>query len=187
MIDIYRSGTVAANTFVNNALTAAVSDQHSVLSVTITQLHLFIHNRLQQALLQLSGQDIVFVWSSITEWWIASHHQLYVNVLLIQSQSQIANLLCAACCGCWDLFSFLKCHRVSGHFDSCCSNCKWSDHGICCSVWNEASVSDSELFLNKNDSESLWESFSDSSFMTRAGAAALAITTTANFAVMIQN
>ncbi len=61
MIDIYKSEIIAANTFVNNALAIIVSGQHSVLSVMIMQFCLFIHNRLQQALLQLSDQDVIFV------------------------------------------------------------------------------------------------------------------------------
>ncbi len=66
MIDIYRSGTIATNTLVNNTLAATVPDQHPVLSVMIMQLCLFTHNRLQQALLQLPSQNIAFIQNSIT-------------------------------------------------------------------------------------------------------------------------
>ena len=64
-----------------------------------------------------------------------THQLLYINVILIQSQSVLVSADCVnrQTCG---MVLFLKCRHMSEHFSECCNNCKWCDHTAHCSVCN---------------------------------------------------
>ncbi len=86
-------------------------------------------------ILALSDDNVLFVQNCITLTQMRTHQLLYINVILIQSQSMLVSVSCANCQK-YSMTLFLKCHCMSKHFDECCDNCKWHDHTACCFVCN---------------------------------------------------
>ena len=78
---------------------------------------------------------VLFVQKCITLNQIRTHWLLYINAILIQSQSVLVFVNCTNC-QTHNMTLFLKCHCTSEHFSECCNNCKWRDHTACCSVCN---------------------------------------------------
>jgi len=116
-------------------LALAAVDVDSVLFVDQQQLTPYTHFSQTRGILALLSVDVLFVRLCITSNQVRMHQQLYINVILIQSQSV---LMPAGCLNCQahSMTLFLKCRCTSEHFDECCGNCKWRDHACCCSVRN---------------------------------------------------
>jgi len=110
-------------------------DVDSVLFVDQQQLAQYTHFSQTRAILTLLSVNVLFVWLHITSNQMRIHQLLYINVILIQSQSVLVSVSCANCQAC-GMMLFLKCRHTSEHFDECCSNCKWRDHARHCSVCN---------------------------------------------------
>ncbi len=119
---------VAAFVFVN-------IDVNSVLFVNQQQLALYAHSCQTIIILTLLSDNILFVQNYITLQQMRTHWLLYINAILIQSQSVLVFNSCIDCQKC-DITLFLKCCHMSKHFSECYSNCKWHDHTVHCSVCN---------------------------------------------------
>jgi len=132
-------------------LTLAAVDVDSVLFVDQQQLAQYTHSFQTRVILMLLSVNVLFVQLHITLNQMRTHQLLYINVILIQSQSVLVSADCVNCQTC-GMALFLKCCHTSEHFDECCSNCKWHDHACCCSVCNNdvlIVISDNEN--NNND------------------------------------
>jgi len=116
-------------------LTLVSVDVDSVLFVDQQQLAQYAHFSQTRIIIVLLSVNILFVWQCITLNQMRTHHSLYINAILIQSQSV---LISAGCINCQthDMTFFLKCCCTSKHFSECCSNCKWCDHTAHCFVCN---------------------------------------------------
>ena len=133
------------------------------------QLILFVHNSLQLTVLALSEQNVFFVWMSISAEQILSHQFFYINDILVQSHEILVNSLCIQYAE-WDFSLFMKCCKMSDHFNDICTNCKWHDHAVWYSVWNSdeswhdynALLSSSSFFLIHIILENHWLSDSES-------------------------
>jgi len=111
------------------------TDVNSVLFVDQQQLALYTHFSQTMVILMLFSVNILFVQQCITLNQVRTHWSLYINVILIQSQSVLIFDSCISCQKC-NMTLFLKCHHISKHFSECCNNCKWCDHTVHCSVHN---------------------------------------------------
>jgi hypothetical protein len=110
------------------------TDVNSVLEVDQQQLALYTHFSQTMIILTLLSDNVLFVQNCITSNQMRTHQLLYINAILIQSQT------------CWFLSVVLTVKNViwcsfenvivSKHFNECCSNCKWHDHAAHCSVCN---------------------------------------------------
>jgi len=110
-------------------------DVDSVLFVDQQQLTQYTHFSQTRAILALLNVNVLFVQLHITLNQMRTHQSLYINAILIQSQSVLVSADCANCQAC-GMTLFLKCHCTSKHFNECCDNCKWCDHTCHCSVCN---------------------------------------------------
>jgi len=116
-------------------LALAAVDVDSVLFVDQQQLVQYTHFSQTRVILVLSDVNVLFVQLHITLNQVRIHQLLYINVILIQSQSVLISADCVNCQTCGMTF-FLKCRCTSKHFSECCSNCKWCDHACHCFVCN---------------------------------------------------
>ncbi len=126
-------------------------DVNSVLFVDQQQLTQYTHFSQTKVILALSGVNVPFVQLHITLNQVRTHWLLYINAILIQSQSVLMPAGCANCQA-HSMTLFSECHCMSEHFNKCCDNCKWRDHACCCSVCNNdvlIVISDNEN--NNND------------------------------------
>jgi len=98
-------------------------DVDSVLFIDQQQLAQYTHFSQTRVILVLSDVNVSFVQLHITLNQMRIHQLLYINVILIQSQSV---LISAGCVNCQthSMTFFLKCCCMSEHFNECCSNCK---------------------------------------------------------------
>ncbi len=116
-------------------LTCVNTDVNSVLEVNQQQLALYAHSSQTMVILTLFNDNILFVQNCITLNQMRTHQSLYINTILIQSQSMLISISCTYCQKC-SMTLFLKCCCTSEHFSECCSNCKWCDYAAHCSVCN---------------------------------------------------
>ncbi len=116
-------------------LVLVAADDNSVLFVDQQQLVLYAHFSQTMVILTLSDVNVLFVQLCITLNQMRTHQLLYINAILIQSQSVLISVSCINCQKC-GMMLFLKCCHMSEHFSECCSNCKWHDHTAHCSVCN---------------------------------------------------
>ncbi|KAF2471787.1 uncharacterized protein BDR25DRAFT_152639, partial [Lindgomyces ingoldianus] len=94
-----------------------------VLHVGQQQLAPLAHSPQARALLALPGQDVEFIYGSISPYQIASHRPSYINAILIQSRGRAVDNLCSACHGAVSgPRPFPECRRAEGHFGGACSN-----------------------------------------------------------------
>jgi len=112
------------------------ADVNSVLEVDQQQLALYTHFSQTMVILALLNDNVLFVQNCITLQQMRTHQSLYINAILIQSQSVLISDSCINCQKC-SMTLFLKCHYTSEHFSKCYDNCKWCDHAVCCSVCND--------------------------------------------------
>ncbi len=117
------------------ALVLVTVDDDSVLFIDQQQLIQYTHFSQTMIILTLSDVNILFVQLCITLNQIRTHQLLYINAILIQSQSVLISADCINC-QTHDMTLFSECHCTSKHFNECCSNCKWCDHAAHCSVCN---------------------------------------------------
>ena len=106
-----------------NAAVAA-SDLYNLLTVEELQMTSVIHSISEVRLLSLSGHDVQYVQNMIQFYQLASHHSLYINVILIQFCERSEISVCTACHEDSDLCLFSQCIQASEHFDKTCDNCK---------------------------------------------------------------
>jgi len=111
------------------------ADEHSVLFVDQQQLTQYTHFSQTRGILTLLSVNVLFVRLCILLNQMRTHQLLYINVILIQSQSVLVSAGCTNC-QTHSMTLFLKCRHTSKHFSECCSNCKWRDHAARCSVHN---------------------------------------------------
>jgi hypothetical protein len=107
----------------------ADTDVNSVLKVDQQQLALYAHFSQTMVILTLLSDNILFVQIYHLQQ-IRTHQLLYINAILIQSQSMLISDSCTDCQKC-SMTLFLKCHHTSKHFSevlwqlqvtwSCCS------------------------------------------------------------------
>ncbi len=144
---------VLYNTYVVTFVLTDV-DVNSVLFIDQQQLALYAHFSQTMVILTLFDVNVSFVQQCITLNQMRTHWLLYINVILIQSQSV---LILNSCISCWkhDMTLFLKCHCISKHFSECCSNCKWRDHAAHYSVCNNDVLI---VILNNENNNSVNES-----------------------------
>ncbi len=131
------------------------TDVNSVLEVGQQQLALYAHFSQTMIILTLSDDNVLFVQNCITLQQMRTYQLLYINVILIQSQSMLVSDSCIDCQKC-DMILFLKCHCMSEHFDKCCSNCKWCDYAAHCFICNNdvlIIISDNENNNSVNEGE----------------------------------
>jgi len=117
------------------ALTLAAADDDSVLFIDQQQLVLYTHFSQTMVILMLLSVNVSFIQLCITLNQMRTHQSLYINAILIQSQSVLVSADCINCQK-RSMTLFLKCHCTSKHFNECCDNCKWHDHTAHCSVCN---------------------------------------------------
>jgi len=110
-------------------------DVDLVLFVDQQQLAQYTHSSQTRVILVLLSVNVLFIQLCITLNQVRTHQSLYINVILIQSQSVLISADCLNCQTC-DMTLFSECHCMSKHFDECCDNCKWCDHTHHCSVHN---------------------------------------------------
>ncbi|KAK4148702.1 hypothetical protein C8A00DRAFT_19510, partial [Chaetomidium leptoderma] len=60
-----------------------------------------------------------------------------VDAIMIHSRGTDANPPCEACAAKPDRGPFLTCCQYTRAFRACCSNCKWRDKGVRCSLWQK--------------------------------------------------
>ncbi len=102
-------------------------DVNSVLEIDQQQLASYTHFFQTMIILTLLSDNILFVQICITLQQMRTHQLLYINAILIQSQSILIFNSCTDCQKC-NMMLFLKCYHMSEHFNECCNNCKWCDH-----------------------------------------------------------
>ncbi|KAJ8061334.1 hypothetical protein OCU04_010397 [Sclerotinia nivalis] len=107
----------------NTVFVVVRTDQNPVLFIGGQQLLPFCYNPLQLALIALPGCSVPFVRNRISSAQVRTMHPSYINMLLIQSRGRIVPNRCCTYRR-RGLMPFLECHRVAGHFCSCCGNCK---------------------------------------------------------------
>ncbi len=117
------------------ALTLVGVDINSVLFVNQQQLIQYAYFSQTRVIIALSGVNVLFIQQHITLNQMRTHCSLYINVILIQSQSVLISDSCTNC-QTHSMTLFSKCHCTSEHFNECCDNCKWCDHTAHCSVCN---------------------------------------------------
>ncbi len=117
------------------ALALAGVNVDLVLFVDQQQLTQYTHFSQTRIIIVLLNVNVLFVQQCITLNQIRTHHSLYINAILIQSQSVLISISCINC-QTHSMTLFLKCCCTSKHFSKCCDNCKWCDHAACCSVHN---------------------------------------------------
>jgi len=117
------------------ALALASVDVDSVLFVDQQQLVPYTHFSQTRGILALLSVNVLFVQLCITLNQMRTHQLLYINTILIQSQSVLISDGCLNC-QTHSMTLFLKCRCTSEHFNECCDNCKWRDHVCRCSVHN---------------------------------------------------
>jgi len=117
------------------ALALVAVDVDSVLFVDQQQLTQYAHFSQTRAILVLLSVNVLFIQLCITLNQVRTHWLLYINAILIQSQSVLVPAGCLNCQAHGMTF-FLKCRRTSKHFSECCGNCKWRDHAHCCFIHN---------------------------------------------------
>ncbi len=130
-------------------------DVDSDFFVDQQQLTQYTHFSQTRIIIALFNVNILFVQQYITLNQIRTHHLLYINVILIQSWDVLISVGCINC-QTHSMTLFLKCHCMSEHFSECCSNCKWHDHAVHCSVCNNdvlIVISDDENNNNVNEGE----------------------------------
>jgi len=157
VVQIYVSELTTCRAFVLYNTYVAVfiladTDVNSVLEVDQQQFALYAHFSQTIIILALSDDNILFVQTHITLQQMRTHQLLYINAILIQSQSVLIFDSCINCQKC-DIMLFSECHHMSKHFNECCSNCKWCDHAAHCFVHNNnvlIIISDNE---NNNDTD----------------------------------
>ena len=118
-----------------------------------------------------SKQNVFFIQANISVKQILSHQFFYINNIFIQSHEMLVNLFCIQYAE-QDFSFFMKCCRVSDHFNDTCTNCKWHDHIIWCFIQNSdrsqcshnALLLFSSFFLICMISENHWFSDSESWF-----------------------
>ncbi len=131
------------------------TDVNSVLKVDQQQLALYAHFSQTVVILTLLSDNVLFVQICITLQQVRTHQSLYINTILIQSQSVLISDSCIDCQKC-GMTLFLKCCCMSEHFNECCSNCKWHNHAAHCSVCNNdvlIVISDDENNDSVNENE----------------------------------
>ncbi len=136
-------------------LTLADVDVDSVLFVDQQQLTQYTHFSQTRVIIALLSVNILFVQQCITLNQIRTHHLLYINAILIQSQDVLISVSCINC-QTHSMTLFLKCCCMSKHFNECCSNCKWCDHTACCFVCNNdvlIGISNNENNNDVNENE----------------------------------
>jgi len=104
-------------------LTLADVNVNLVLFVDQQQLTQYIYFLQTRVIIVLLDVNILFVQQCITLNQMRTHCLLYINAILIQSQSVLISADCINCQTCSMTF-FLKCCYTSKHFSECCSNCK---------------------------------------------------------------
>jgi len=134
------------------ALALVNTDVNSVFFVDQQQLVWYIYFSQTMIIFVLFDVNILFVQQCITSNQIRTHWSLYINVILIQSQSV---LILNSCISCWEcsMTLFLEYHHMSEHFSECCDNCKWHDHTAHYFIHNNnvlIVISDNE---NNNDTD----------------------------------
>jgi len=110
-------------------------DVNLVLFVDQQQLTQYTHFSQTRVIIVLSDVNILFIQQHITLNQMRTHHSLYINAILIQSQDVLISADCINC-QTHSMTFFLKCHHTSKHFNECCDNCKWCDHAACCFICN---------------------------------------------------
>ncbi len=133
----------------------ADTDVNSVLKIDQQQLALYAHFSQTMVILALFSDNILFVQICITLQQMRTHQLLYINVILIQSQSVLIFNNCTDCQK-HSMTLFLECHCTSKHFDECCNNCKWHDHAAHYFVRNNdvlIVISDNENDNSADESE----------------------------------
>jgi len=130
------------------------TDVNSVLFDDQQQLALYTHSCQTMVILTLSDDNILFIWNCITLQQIRTHQSLYINAILIQSQSMLISDSCTDCQKC-DMMLFLKCHHTSKHFSECYSNCKWCNYTAHCFIHNNDVLI---VILNDENNNSINES-----------------------------
>jgi len=153
------------------ALTLTDADVNSVLFVGQQQLACYTHFLQTMAILVLLSVNILFVQQCVTLNQMRIHWLLYINAILIQSQSMLVSVGCINC-QTHSMTLFLKCCHMSEHFNECCDNCKWHDHAAHCSVHNNdvlIVISDNENNNNVNEGEcAAWSRQITSALLTEA-------------------
>jgi len=96
---------------------------------------LYAHFSQTMIIFTLLNDNILFIQNCITLQQMRTHQSLYINVILIQSQSVLIFDDCTDCQKC-SMTLFSECCHMLKHFNECCNNCKWHDHVVCCSVCN---------------------------------------------------
>ena len=96
---------------------------------------MYAHSSQTMIILTLLNDNILFVQNCITLTQIRTHQLLYINAILIQSQSVLISADCTDCQK-HDMMFFLKCHCMLKHFSECCDSYKWHDHAACCFIHN---------------------------------------------------
>jgi len=117
------------------AFILAAADEDSVLFVDQQQLTQYTHFSQTRGILTLLSVNVSFIWLCIMLNQMRTHQLLYINAILIQSQSVLVFDSCINC-QTHSMTLFSKCRHMSKHFSKCYSNCKWCDHAACCSVCN---------------------------------------------------
>jgi len=136
-------------------LALAAADDDSVLFVNQQQLILYAHFSQTMVILTLFSMNILFIWLCITSNQMRTYQSLYINAILIQSQSVLISISCINCQKC-SMMLFSECCHTSEHFNECYDNCKWCDHTACCSVCNNDVLivqDDNENNNNVNENE----------------------------------
>ncbi len=135
-------------------LILVAADEDSVLFVDQQQLIQCTHSSQTRDILMLLDVNVLFVQLCILLDQMRTHWLLYINAILIQSQSV---LISAGCINCQthSMALFSECHYISKHFDECCSNCKWCDHTAHCFICNNDVLI---IILNDENNDNVNES-----------------------------
>ncbi len=136
-------------------LILAAADEDSVFFVDQQQLTQYTYSFQTRVILVLLSVNVLFVQLCIMLNQMRTHQLLYINVILIQSQSVLISDGCINC-QTHSMTLFSECCCMSKHFSECCSNCKWCDHAAHCSVCNNdvlIVILNNENNNNVNESE----------------------------------
>jgi len=131
-------------------LTLVTVDEDSVLFVDQQQLTQYIYFSQTRGILVLLSVNVSFIQLYILSNQMRTHQLLYINVILIQSQSVLISVSCTNC-QTHSMTFFSECCCTSKHFNECCSNCKWHDHTACCFVHNNDVLI--VILNNENDND----------------------------------
>jgi hypothetical protein len=112
--------------------------QHPVLPIQVYTLAEYVKNDVQRRLLAPHGRAVAFTPSRVNAQQIYSKRDSYINALLIQSRGVVSAQPCTSCQQRQGQNTFPKCHQVPGFFEGCCTNCKWPDKALQCSLQGQA-------------------------------------------------